>query len=155
MSKMSHLANALASSPPIGRPTRRSAAAKRSWSVQRRARQAQAIRSWQPWRKSTGPKTAEGKARSSQNALKHGYKSRAYIERQREDRRILAVAARNIAIAKTFLRALAAARSAPPVCFPPPRAGEVARSDGGATAAKSSKGTHSLLPTPYSPFVGV
>jgi hypothetical protein len=35
-------------------------------------RQAKLIRNWQPWRQSTGAKTTEGKARSSQNAYKHG-----------------------------------------------------------------------------------
>ena len=52
-----------------------------------------AIRTWQPWRKSTGPRTEEGKARSARNALKHGLRSRATIEARREDRRVLACAA--------------------------------------------------------------
>ena len=28
------------------------------------------IQTWQPWKQSTGPRTAEGKAKSSQNAFK-------------------------------------------------------------------------------------
>lgn len=32
--------------------------------------QAEAIRQWQPWNKSTGPRTKKGKARSSRNADK-------------------------------------------------------------------------------------
>lgn len=42
------------------------------WTAERRARQAAAIRRWQPWRSSTGPKSAAGKTRSSQNASKPG-----------------------------------------------------------------------------------
>jgi hypothetical protein len=41
-----------------------------SWTPERRVRQAEAIRRWQPWRNSTGPRTEEGKARSSRNADK-------------------------------------------------------------------------------------
>lgn len=40
------------------------------WTPERRARQAEAIRSWKPWAKSTGPRTAAGKARAAQNAAK-------------------------------------------------------------------------------------
>lgn len=40
------------------------------WTPERRARQAELIRKWKPWEQSTGPKTAEGKAKSSQNAYK-------------------------------------------------------------------------------------
>lgn len=39
-----------------------------AWTVERRARQAEAIRRWRPWEHSTGPRTPEGKARSSRNA---------------------------------------------------------------------------------------
>lgn len=39
-----------------------------AWTPERRARQAEAIRRWKPWKKSTGPRTPEGKARSSRNA---------------------------------------------------------------------------------------
>ena len=40
------------------------------WTPERRARQAQLIRRWRPWEQSTGPKTAESKAKSSRNADK-------------------------------------------------------------------------------------
>jgi hypothetical protein len=38
------------------------------WTMERRARQAALIRIWRPWEQSTGPRTAEGKARASRNA---------------------------------------------------------------------------------------
>jgi len=44
----------------------------RKWTLEQRARQAEMIRQWKPWESSTGPKTAEGKARSSSNAFKGG-----------------------------------------------------------------------------------
>lgn len=40
------------------------------WTPERRARQAALIRTWKPWERSTGARTAEGKARSSRNADK-------------------------------------------------------------------------------------
>lgn len=40
------------------------------WTPTRRAAQAAAIRRWAPWAKSTGPRTAAGKARSAQNAAR-------------------------------------------------------------------------------------
>lgn len=42
------------------------------WTPERRARQAELIRSWKPWERSTGPRTAEGKARTSRNGFKGG-----------------------------------------------------------------------------------
>ena len=42
------------------------------WSPERRAMQAEAIRRWCPWQQSTGPRSAEGKAKSSKNADKGG-----------------------------------------------------------------------------------
>ena len=45
------------------------------WTSERRKKQAESIRKWKPWEKSTGPKTEEGKTVSSQNAHKHGMRS--------------------------------------------------------------------------------
>ena len=42
------------------------------WTLERRKRQREAIKRWQPWAKSTGPKSAEGKAVISRNADKGG-----------------------------------------------------------------------------------
>ncbi len=43
-----------------------------TWSPERKAKQSQAIRQWQPWSKSTGPTTPQGKARVCKNAWKGG-----------------------------------------------------------------------------------
>ena len=43
-----------------------------TWTPERRARQAEEIRRWQPWTRSTGPRTEAGKERSSLNAYKGG-----------------------------------------------------------------------------------
>jgi len=42
------------------------------WTTERRARQAELIRNWKPWERSTGPRTAEGKALVAQNGYKGG-----------------------------------------------------------------------------------
>lgn len=42
------------------------------WTLERRQRQAELIRQWQPWKQSTGPKSAEGKAVASRNGYKGG-----------------------------------------------------------------------------------
>jgi len=44
------------------------AGTKAAWTPERRARQREIIRKNKPWLKSTGPRTPEGKAVSSQNA---------------------------------------------------------------------------------------
>jgi hypothetical protein len=51
----------------------------RQWTEAERAKQAELIRSWQPWQHSTGATTAHGKAKAKMNALKHG----AYSEEMR------------------------------------------------------------------------
>lgn len=43
------------------------------WTTERRQRQAQLIKQWQPWQHSTGARTAEGKSKVSRNAFKGGY----------------------------------------------------------------------------------
>ena len=73
----------------------------------RRARQAALIRLWQPWRRSTGPRSEPGKARSAANALTHGYRSRANLLRLRRIRYALRLAARNIAALRAHIRATA------------------------------------------------
>lgn len=50
------------------------------WTPERRAKQAEAIRRWKPWEKSTGPRTDDGKEASSQNAWKHGLRTAGEIE---------------------------------------------------------------------------
>jgi len=89
------------------------------WSLERRARQAEVIRASQPWKTSTGPRTGAGKARTAANALKHGFRSRPFIERVREERRLVRLAAQTIALAKHLLRATRGE-----IPLPPPPSGE-------------------------------
>jgi hypothetical protein len=76
----------------------------KGWTVERRARQSARARETQPWRHATGPRSETGKARSSMNGLKHGYRSRAHIFEMRQARYVLRLAARNIAIVNAYLR---------------------------------------------------
>jgi hypothetical protein len=46
--------------------------APRSWTPEQRQRQAEAIKRWKPWSQSTGPISAEGKAKVSRNAYTGG-----------------------------------------------------------------------------------
>lgn len=48
--------------------------AARQWTPEQRAKQAAKIRQWQPWTRSTGARTPEGKAASSRNAYKGGHR---------------------------------------------------------------------------------
>ena len=91
----------------------------KGWTPERRAQQAASIREWQPWQRSTGPRTEAGKAQSAMNGLKHGGRSRAHVMQMRRVRHALRLAARNIAILRTHIRvtrlehALAAAPQTP------------------------------------------
>jgi hypothetical protein len=76
----------------------------KGWTPERRARQAALIRLWQPERRSSGPRSEAGKARSAMNALKHGGRSRAHIMEMRRMRYVLRLTARNIAILRTYNR---------------------------------------------------
>lgn len=72
--------------------TTRKPRASSGWSPERRSAHTEAMRRWKPWEKSTGPTSAAGKARSSQNAFKHG--SYSALERElsrllRENNRVL------------------------------------------------------------------
>ena len=46
------------------------------WTPERRARQAELIRSWKPWEKSTGAKSPEGKARVASNPWRGGHRAK-------------------------------------------------------------------------------
>lgn len=46
--------------------------AARLWTPEQRERQREAIKSWRPWEQSTGPKSADGKARVSRNGWRGG-----------------------------------------------------------------------------------
>lgn len=43
----------------------------RKWTSEQKARQALLIRKWEPWKQATGPRTAQGKAVSSKNAINY------------------------------------------------------------------------------------
>jgi hypothetical protein len=76
----------------------------KGWTPERRARQAVLIRGWQPWRRSTGPKTDAGKARCAMNALTHGFRSRASIQEFQRIRYAIRLAAFNNERLRAFIR---------------------------------------------------
>ena len=45
------------------------------WTPERQLKHSDAIRLWQPWERSTGPKTTEGKAKVARNPWKDGERS--------------------------------------------------------------------------------
>lgn len=62
------------------------------WTQERRARQAEQILAWRPWERSTGPRTAAGKARSSRNADKPNSFNRRTRQLKREVAALMAQA---------------------------------------------------------------
>jgi len=56
----------------------------------KRARQSLAIRSWQPWKRSTGPKSDAGKAVVARNAVKHDGRSADTLAELKALRQLLA-----------------------------------------------------------------
>jgi hypothetical protein len=82
----------------------RRSGAKAGWTAARRARQAAAICRWQPWRRSTGPKTEVGKARVTTNALRHGYRSRAWILKAKRIRRAIRLCAHTVLLVRMHMR---------------------------------------------------
>ena len=40
--------------------------------LEHRQQRAELVRAWEPWKRSTGPRTAEGKAKAARNAWKGG-----------------------------------------------------------------------------------
>lgn len=55
----------------------------RTWTPEARQAQSEAIRRWQPWNRSTGPQTPDGKARCRLNAHKHGRYNADDVARRR------------------------------------------------------------------------
>ena len=60
--------------------------AARKWTESQKARQRALIQTWKPWQKSTGATTKEGKAISSQNALKEGIYTAESLQSYKEIR---------------------------------------------------------------------
>lgn len=52
------------------------------WTPERRAKAAEQIRAREPWNRSTGPRTAEGKAIASRNAFKGGWRAQLRVLRK-------------------------------------------------------------------------
>ena len=68
----------------------------RIWTDEQRQRQRELILRTQPWRKSTGPITAAGKAVSSQNATVHGFCSQRLRGELRDAMRVMKQVKREI-----------------------------------------------------------
>ena len=81
----------------------KSARTAKGWTPERRARQAELTRLLRPWLRATGPKTKAGKARVALNALRHGYRGRAWRERARRIRRAIRVCAETVLLTRALM----------------------------------------------------
>ena len=45
------------------------------WTSERRAKQAEMIKTWKPWQQATGPVSPEGRARVARNAWQGGHRA--------------------------------------------------------------------------------
>lgn len=63
----------------------------RRWTPEQRKKQAEAIKLWKPWEQSTGPRSAEGKARVGKNRWRGGTREqlRALARALTEQRKLL------------------------------------------------------------------
>lgn len=59
----------------------------RTWTDEQKAKQAVLIQSWQPWTRSTGARTPEGKAVSSKNVLRGNANRAAALEIAKQELR--------------------------------------------------------------------
>jgi hypothetical protein len=89
---------------PALEPKRPNARISKGWTPERRARYAALARLWQPWRHSSGPRTAAGKARVAMNALRHGYRSRAWTLKAQRIRRAIRLCADTLLLARMLVR---------------------------------------------------
>lgn len=57
----------------------------RTWTNEQKSKQAEIIRIWKPWKKSTGPRSAVGKAISSRNRVRSLQAARNEVENARRN----------------------------------------------------------------------
>ena len=63
--------------------------AARQWTESQKEKQRLLIQQWQPWQKSTGAKSVEGKTKVSQNALKTGNFTAAALQADKAHRQLM------------------------------------------------------------------